>query len=322
MLFYNQITELVFTQFLVLAVYEVLVLLASFFVLKKFSWKTALASTLIALALSLMSLVIAQGDYSGTRYREQFGWPFWYYTVTRHMELGTPVAVPYIFQFDFWRFIANTAVWGFTPLMILLALSNRRNKKFVIFAVSALGLLLLLTASLSYANFKREQDMRIDGVIPVTQLLNNPSSLAPSDTSEWQIYTNATYNFTVQLPEGYSIFYEKDDSQIDFDSEGCAGFRTMSGVWPENCQSYDLLIQKDPIEVDRDGVTKRMTTVAGFPAGQIETEGGMSENMAQTLVQFQKGDVWYIQTITYHVDQKEEAEATLNTIMESFEFTN
>lgn len=174
MLIYNQLTELVFTQFLVLAAYEVIVLLASFFVLKKFSWKTALASTLITLALSLLSLAIAQGDYSGTTYREQLGWPFWYYTVTRHMELGTPVAAPYIFQFDFWRFIANTVAWGFSPLMILLALSNKRHKRFVIFAMSALGLFLLLTATLSYANYRREERIVIDSVLPTTELRQSP----------------------------------------------------------------------------------------------------------------------------------------------------
>lgn len=321
MLFYNQITELVFSQFLVLVAYEVLVLLASLFVLKKFSWKTALASTLIALALSLLSLAIAQGGYSGTTYREQFGWPFWYYTVTRGADVRLSTAIPSFFHFDTLRFIGNAIVWGFLPLMILLAVANRQNKKFVLFATSTLVLFLLLTATLSYANYRREERIVINSDAPITELRPS-SSLTPSSVPGWQTYTNATYTIEVKLPEGYSIFYGKDDSQIDFDSGGCADFREGGGAWPENCQSYNLLIQKNPIEAGTiDQVNKNMT-VAGFPAEWIETEGGMSENTSQTLVQFQKGDMWYIQYITFHSDKREEAEKMFEIILESFEFTN
>lgn len=322
MLLYNQLTELFFTQFLLLAGYEAAAFAVCIFVLKKkLSWKIICSSAVLTLGLSLLSLVIAQGDYSGTTYREQFGWPFWYYTVIRGADSQLSSAIPSLFHFDTLRFIGNAIVWGFLPMMILLAVANRQNKKFVLFAACTLVLFLLLTASLSYTNHRREQQTRIDDSVRPTELVES-SSLTPSNTPGWQIYTNATHIFTVRLPEGYSMFYTKDDSQIDFRSEECPHPLSGAGAWPVNCQNYTFLIQKDPIEVDGDGVVKQTTSVAGFPAEQIRTEGGMQENVGQTLVQFQKGDVWYIQTITYHVGQKEEAEETLNTILASFKFTN
>lgn len=324
MFIYNQLTELFFTQFLLLAVYEVIVFGVSVFIFKqKVSWKILLWPAVFALALSLVSSIIAQGDYSGTTYREKFGWPFQYSTMMRYTDPGTPVAAPYLFQFDTLRFIANTAVWGFFPFMIVLAFSDMQRKRVMIFAVSTLCLFMLLIAGFSYDNSRRKKGTELETAVPITELLPNPSSETQNEMKSWNTYQNATYHFEVQYPSDYFVFHQEGDSQFDVDAEACRDFLENGGAeWPRDCQSYTILVQENAIEAGEiDDVNKTMT-VAGFSAEQIETTGGMWDNLDQIVVQFQKDEMWYIHTFRFHTNERASAEEVMEDILASFRFIN
>ena len=108
MLIYNHIAEITADQFVIIAVYEIITISIATFVFKKrLSLKIYLFTILVALVLSLISLIIARGSYGGTAYHERFGWPVQYYYVSRNIEIGTNIAIPYAFNFIFSKFCAK-----------------------------------------------------------------------------------------------------------------------------------------------------------------------------------------------------------------------
>jgi hypothetical protein len=173
MIFYNLITELVSTQFLTIALFEVIVVIIALFVFKrKITAKILFFTIIIAFILSLLSIIIVRGNYGGMAYHERFGWPFQFNSVSRNIEIGTNVSIPYSFHFDFLKFIANTFFWGFIPLVILLEFFNKeKNKKYKIFAMSSLVLFILLTTFFSYSNSKTEIELNIGKVKEPTTTL-------------------------------------------------------------------------------------------------------------------------------------------------------
>lgn len=173
MIFYNQITELIFTQFLIIALFEVIAVTIAFFVFKrKITAKIIFSAVIIAVLLSLLSIIIVRGNYGGMAYHERFGWPFQFHSVSRNIEIGTNVPIPYSFHFDFLKFITNIVFWGFVPLVVLLEFfSKEKNKKYKIFVTSSLVLFILLTTFFSYSNSKTEIELNIEKVKEPTATL-------------------------------------------------------------------------------------------------------------------------------------------------------
>ncbi len=164
MIFYNQLTELISTQFLVIALFEIVAVIIGIFVFKrKLTLQILLFLIGIAVILSLLSVIVARGNYGGLVYHERFGWPFQYYLVSRNIEIGINTLVPYSFHFDPLKFIANTFFWGFIPLVILIEFFNKsRNKKYQIFAIASLLIFVLLTTGFIYFNSKTERELSIE----------------------------------------------------------------------------------------------------------------------------------------------------------------
>lgn len=150
---------------------------------KKLTGKILLSSIAIALMLSLISIIIARGDYSGTTYREKFGWPLQYYTVFRNIEIGTSIAVPYNFQFNLYRFAMNVIYWWFVPLIALIVnFSGAKDGKYKIFTAGSLLFFVLLTASFSYSNFKKEKSLIIkDGSTLTAPTSNGDGNIISKD---------------------------------------------------------------------------------------------------------------------------------------------
>ena len=79
-------------------------------------------------------MVIARGNYGGTAYHERFGWPIQYYLVSRNIEVGTNIAVPYSFNFIFLKFLANTFIWLYLPVNIYtIYLNKKRTRPFIVY---------------------------------------------------------------------------------------------------------------------------------------------------------------------------------------------
>src|ERR1035437_6775496 len=71
------------------------------------------------------------------------------------------------------------------------------------------------------------------------------------------------------------------------------------------------------------GIDISQATVAGIQAEKITVVGiGMFDNMTQIVVQFQKGQDWYIQTFTFNSDKTQIAEQLMDQILAGFRFTN
>ena len=174
MLCYNQITELISAQFLIISLFEAIFVALALFVFKRrMTARILFFAAVIALVLSLLSVVIVRGNYGGMAYHERFGWPFQFQTVSRNIELGTNISVPFSFRFDFFKFIANTVFWGFIPLIMLLDFfSKDKNKKYRIYAAAASTLFILLTLFFSYSNSSSEIEHNVEKV-------NQPAATLP-----------------------------------------------------------------------------------------------------------------------------------------------
>ena len=157
MLIYNKITELLYDQFLILFVFEVIVILISIFVFKKrFSLTTIIYFILIALLLSLLTISITNGNYGGMAYHDHFGWPFQYYTVSRSIEGDI---IPYHLYFDILKFVANTIYWFFIPFIILSEVfSKKKNKRYQLFIIISITIFALLTILFSTLNARGTEE--------------------------------------------------------------------------------------------------------------------------------------------------------------------
>jgi len=130
MLIYNLIAEITADQFVIIAVYEIIAIsILTFVFKKKLTLKIYLFTILIALVLSVLSLIFARGSYGGTAYHERFGWPVQYYIISRNIEPGTNAAVPYSFNFIFTKFFANTFLWLYLPIVIYTIYLNKKITK-------------------------------------------------------------------------------------------------------------------------------------------------------------------------------------------------
>lgn len=163
MLIYNRITELVYSQFLILFLLEIAsILLAIFLFKKKISLKLVLFSSIIAFILSLLSMVVINGSYGCTAYHERFGWPFPFQWISRSID---DISSLWGTRFDVWKFIANTIYWGIFPLLILFEiLSKKRNKKFQLFVIGLLSLYILLTLIFSYINTQKKIETMVEPI--------------------------------------------------------------------------------------------------------------------------------------------------------------
>ena len=135
MLIYNLIAEITADQFVIIAVYEIITIgIVTFVFKKRLTVRIYFLTILLAIILSIISMVIARGNYGGTAYHERFGWPIQYYYVSRNIEVGTNIAVPYSFDFIFSKFFANSFLWLYLPIVIYtIYLNKKRTKTFKIF---------------------------------------------------------------------------------------------------------------------------------------------------------------------------------------------
>ncbi len=137
-------------------------------------------------------------------------------------------------------------------------------------------------------------------------------------TSDWKTYTNTEYGFEIRYPAGYLISENNNGITIE-SSTSCKTIRMAhGGIWPKDCFSYNLLIQKNKIS---GAVSMTMTQVAGYPAERFEINDGLWEFGNQTLYQFVKGGNWFISSLTYNSENKVTAESLFNQILSTFKFT-
>jgi len=154
MFIYNLIAEITADQFIIIALYEIIAIsIVSFVFKKRLTLRIYFFTILLALILSIISVIIARGNYGGTAYHERFGWPIQYYFVSRNIEIGTNIAVPYSFNFIFSKFFANTFLWLYLPVVIYtIYLNKKRTKAFILYASFALILFIGLVAGFSLFN--------------------------------------------------------------------------------------------------------------------------------------------------------------------------
>jgi hypothetical protein len=154
MLIYNRIAEIIADQFVIIAVYEIITIgIVTFVFKKRLTIRIYFLTILLAIILSIISMVIARGNYSGTAYHERFGWPIQYYLVSRNIEVGTNIAVPYSFNFIFSKFLANTFIWLYLPVNIYtIYLNKKRTRAFIIYMSFAVIIFIGLVAGFSLFN--------------------------------------------------------------------------------------------------------------------------------------------------------------------------
>ena len=164
MLIYNKITELTYDQFLILFVIEVSLLLITLILFKKkLSFKLILYSSIIALALSLLSLIVVNGFYGGMAYHERFGYPFQFQWISRSID---DISTPWGIRFDIWKYIANTIYWGIYPFLILFeVLSKKKSKKFQLFIITSITFFILITMGFSYINDTSRSQEKVNSTI-------------------------------------------------------------------------------------------------------------------------------------------------------------
>ena len=154
MLIYNRIAEITADQFVIIALYEIITIsIVSFVFKKRLTLRIYFLTILMALILSVISMAIARGNYGGTAYHERFGWPIQYYLVSRNIEVGTNIAVPYSFEFIFSKFLANTFIWLYLPVIIYtIYLNKKRTSAFIIYISFAIIIFIGLVAGFSLYN--------------------------------------------------------------------------------------------------------------------------------------------------------------------------
>jgi len=167
MFLYNKITELRYDQFLILFVIEIAIFLATLLLFKKrLSVKLILYSLIIASVLSLLSMIVVNGFYGGMAYHERFGWPCQFQGTSRSFD---DISTPWGFNFDLWKFLANTIYWGLFPSLILFEiLSEKKSTKYKLFIIFSFIFFILLTMSFSYINNPNRTKLGMDTVKEAT----------------------------------------------------------------------------------------------------------------------------------------------------------
>ena len=154
MLIYNHIAEIIADQFLIIALYEIITIgIVTFVFKKRLTVRIYFITILLAIILSIISMVIARGNYGGTAYHERFGWPIQYYLVSRNIEVVANIAVPYSFNFIFSKFLANTFIWLYLPVNIYtIYLNKKRTRPFIVYMSFAVIIFIGLVAGFSLYN--------------------------------------------------------------------------------------------------------------------------------------------------------------------------
>ena len=139
----------------------------------------------------------------------------------------------------------------------------------------------------------------------------------------WKTYRNDKYGLEFKYPYGYVISHEDENGISLSSSENCRIIlSTTPPAWPKDCYGYNLLIQDGKILVEGQGVVKTPAKVAGYSAEHIEDSNvGILEDQYQTIVQFNKGNDWYISAMGFNLENKAKAETTLDQILSTFKFT-
>ncbi|HEY4474960.1 MAG TPA: hypothetical protein VJC06_03495 [Candidatus Paceibacterota bacterium] len=175
---------------------------------------------------------------------------------------------------------------------------------------------IVFLSSIAYAGIWFASRRMAEQVVPT--FTPRPSA-TPDPTADWKTYMNTKYGFTVKYPESYFTFHTSGDSNISFRStEACKLLENGGGEWPTDCQAYDVLVQQNKIS----GPEMSKTFVAGIEAEKFSDLNGQWSNGTQVLVQFQKGQNWYIQTFTFNTAKSQVSEIIMNQILSTFKFTS
>jgi hypothetical protein len=122
-------------------------------------------SVIIGMVLVFLSGLSGMGNYSGTLYQENFGWPVQFFGVFRNMMGVTQPAVPIPFNFEFniFNFFISSALFvlsAFNCVLILRNIKISRSKR-IIFAGGVILILLVFLLSFSIFNQMQFDAMKI-----------------------------------------------------------------------------------------------------------------------------------------------------------------
>lgn len=227
MILYNLITELISVQFVLIALFEIIAVVVSAFVFKiRPTKQILLVSIIFGIVLSLLSIIVVRGSYGGMAYHERFGWPFQYHFVSRDIEIGTNVAIPYAFRFDLLKFIANTIFWSFIPIITMLSYKQKR-KSYKIFVAGAVLFFIFLTIGCWYSNVIHEtREIESEGAVIEVE---PPSTILfpPDKNTDKEVVSIKRHIIELEYPDfkdsenqksfaGQSVKIVNDDSEYYF----------------------------------------------------------------------------------------------------------
>lgn len=145
--------------------------------------------------------------------------------------------------------------------------------------------------------------------------------ISKDEMGNWKTYRNQQYGFEVKYPESYSEFNKSGDTLISLRSNnGCKELSLNGGVWPVGCRDYSISVQKNKLTSQGVGLIQSQVAIGGIQAEVITNSDGMWENMTQSVVQFKKGQDWYVQTFTYSSQDQEASKKLMDQILSSFKF--
>ncbi|MDO8565420.1 MAG: hypothetical protein Q7R67_02265 [bacterium] len=133
--------------------------------------------------------------------------------------------------------------------------------------------------------------------------------------ADWKIYNGDNVGVEFKYPSDF--YLEDQKSNISAKSLPCKSVNSGGGKWTKDCLAYNLLVQNNKIT----GGPTESIQINGYSAEKMEMNGGLWEDGDQILVQFQKEGIWYISTITFHIENKSEADNLFNKILSTFKFT-
>jgi hypothetical protein len=162
MLIYNVISELTVAQLLLPILFGMGTLAIGIYIWKPRAITRVITwSGIIAIVVSLLSLVIVQGGYSGTPFRERFGWPIQFYYVTRNLESGGS-PLPSDFQFIFSKFLLNSVFWFFIPSILWLSQSVKKPTAITrIYTLGNVLFFIFIPMYFSYSNARLHESTRV-----------------------------------------------------------------------------------------------------------------------------------------------------------------
>jgi hypothetical protein len=160
MFIYNLLTTLPYTDALPLLLLEIVVSMFVYFIFRpKLTKKSIAIGLLISLVLSLISLIVVRGMFSGMTYWERFGWPVWFYQAYSD---GKGLQA-FESNFDLIQFVGNTLLYAglVAPIVFIMKSARSKNQKLLGVLIAVITILALM-AGFSLIVHTRELGQRIE----------------------------------------------------------------------------------------------------------------------------------------------------------------